>query len=153
MIVAFFVLISLKYNIDITLYYTIALSVDIARNAIICIIFFATVYLLSRVTGRCLSCFLGNPGDYISTLCFSAGLLLFFGLILRILLLVFLTASSECSESNLFLSILLQCFGYLLPLGFISVIDAILPDPSKEATIELTNDTTTAIASPYGAYV
>jgi hypothetical protein len=152
MAIIFSILTVLKYQINITIYYTIVLSVDVIRNAITCLIFFTNVYQLSKITGRCLSCYLGNPGDYISTLSFFNGLLLFLGLQLRILLLVFLTKSSECSELNMFLRILLQCFGYLLPLGFISVIDTILPNPSKEAILELTNEST-VITSPYISYV
>ena len=154
-VASFIILLILRDFLSTGLCYKISFSIDIIRNAFMCITFFVIMYQLSKITGYCITCFLGHPGAYISTLCLSTGTLLSLGLVIRILIVYYQEGYSECSEFNLFLNIMLQCFCYLLPLGFISVIDTILPDPlsyraEEDAQIDSATATLTAASIVYG---
>lgn len=99
-------------------------SFELLRRILLVIMFIVVLHLMKKRMGLAFKCGLGNPEHYIFTLCtIVIGLQLvqiFFDLLLAIY-----GDNQECSEMRLVLTVLFECIGDAVPLGFISIVDVI----------------------------
>lgn len=97
-------------------------------------VFSMVLFIMKRQSDFSFSCNLGNPEHYLFVLCifFIAVYLIQTGFDITLCISNSMKLT-ECSEFKLLLLLCSECFGQLLPLGFISIVDVIsLPPPPPE---------------------
>lgn len=97
---------------------------ELFRRVLLALMFIFVLYLMRKHMGLVFKCGLGNPEHYIFTLC-SVVIGLQIVQIFFDLLLALYGENEECSEMRLVLTVLFECIGDAVPLGFIAVVDVI----------------------------
>lgn len=99
-------------------------SCELLRRILLVLMFIAVLYLMKRRMGLVFKCGLGNPEHYIFTLCSVIIGLQLVQIFFDVLLVIY-GENEECSEMRLVLTVLFECIGDAVPIGFISIVDVI----------------------------